>query len=129
MGKLSTSILQDGNKNTTIQICGLVDSDDSPGILEVLVFGNLMGAPKGMKLEAMIFAIQEKMGLHLWWTMHDGSRRYVITLESRGRFDFEALQGLQSPEGVKGLAVSIFGFEKTKGQMGLMILLDMDKKA
>jgi hypothetical protein len=124
MKKLNTSIVQDGSKNTILQISGIVDSP--PSLTEVLVFGNLRQPFSSLKIQAITFMIQEKMGCHLFWTMRDGSHVYMVTLESRGRADFESATGLRMPEDSKGVAMSIFKWEK-ETPMGLMILIDMDK--
>lgn len=127
MSKLNTSIVQDGSKNTILQISGIVDSQ--PSLMEVLVFGNLMQPTQGfrsIKVQAVTFLIQEKMGLHLFWTMLDGSHAYMCTFESRGRADFESAGGLRMPEDASGIAMNIFGWPKDS-KMGLLLLIDMDK--
>src|ERR1700679_3754655 len=76
-----------GSRNVSVQISGSLPK----GMFELVKFEHL-----GLKLTSLLFLIQEKAGLYLWWDKDD----LILPLESRGAFKFDT--GLKAPEGWDG---------------------------
>lgn len=118
----------DGGKNCHVTITGQQTGNLSPPV-PILFFATLTDSPKGVRLDAVQFAIQEKMGFNLWWIMPEekGIKAYklILPLESRGGFDFEKIKPLVSPVGALGLALT--AFKVTEKDMSFMLMLDMTK--
>jgi hypothetical protein len=119
----------DGGKNCHVTITGQL-SEPFPSPALVLVFNDLSGPPKAMRLDGIQFAIQEKMGFNLWWVMPpEGevpSYRLLMPIESRGGFDFEKIKPVSSPEGATGIALT--SFKVTEKDMSYLIMLDLTKQ-
>ena len=122
---VSTKIVIDGGKNSVVTLSGSLREDiASPSL--VLKFEDLAMKPKSVRIDAVVFAIQEKMGVVLWWEL-DKERELILPLESRGRFNFEEIQGLHSPkEGVLGISMSTFEWKAPVKHF--LIMLDLTKQ-
>ncbi len=59
---------------------------------------------KGLKIESVLFALQEKMGLLLWWD--EACEDLILPLESRGFFQFCLSNSLSKGLGRDGLVDS-----------------------
>jgi hypothetical protein len=106
-----------------VKISGYLD-EDLP-LTKVFMFEELSPIPKSIRIDSVIFAIQEKAGFNLWWVGgEEGEKRLILPLESRGFFNFEGMQSLQSHE-AKGIAIEAFNVTGTKT---FLILLDMVKQ-
>lgn len=120
----SRDIRLDGAKNVAVALSGTLFKDLAP--TEFLLFNELSLSPRAVRIESVVFAIQEKMGFNLLWKMEGGQWRLILPLESRGRLDFESpMQGIHSPEGAIGLGISSFlcVLEKT-----FLVMLDLTKQ-
>ena len=73
-------------RNLTLQVTGiLAPGDDLKG--QLFSISDLARPEmKGLKIESVLFALQEKMGLLLWWD--EGTSDLILPLESRGFFSF-----------------------------------------
>jgi len=112
----------DGPKNAAIVMSGIFKKDFP--ISDVFLFSDLNPEPKAIRIEAIVFAIQEKMGFQLYWKTPRGYE-IIMPLESRGYFNFETMQGYHSPRDATGFAMSSFGCDKEKS---FCIFLDITKQ-
>ena len=71
-------------KNITVQVTGVLDEE--LGLTAILDVRKLAHPAEGVRLDGVIWLIQEKMGINLWW----GEGELLLPLESRGatRFDY-----------------------------------------
>ncbi len=121
---MKVKIGSDGQKTCLVTITGQLSkafSEPEP----ILFFKDLQHTPKGLRLDGLQFSIQEKMGFNLWWLMVEGSPELIMPLESRGGYDFEKIQSINSPERAVGLALS--SFKITEPKMSFLIMLDFTK--
>ena len=106
--------------NCLVKISGWLDKDMP--LTKIFMFDELSPIPKAMRIDSLVFAIQEKAGFNLWWVEGEGSeKRLILPLESRGFFNFEGMQSLQSKHAI-GIAMESFNVSSTKT---FLILLDM----
>jgi hypothetical protein len=127
---MEIKIGSDGGKSCQIIITGEL-SEDLPRPEPVLFFKDLSHKPESLRLDGIQFAIQEKMGLKLWWIMDDSteditSLKLLMPLESRGGYDFEKIIPVSSPDGASGLALT--SFKVTEPRMSFFLMLDMSKQ-
>jgi hypothetical protein len=126
---MEITIGADGGKNCHVTIAGQMD-----GLLAspapIVSFKDLKDSPTKLRIDGVQFAIQEKMGINLWWIMpaEEGipAYRLIMPLESRGGFDFEKIKPLSSPEGSLGIALTVF--KVSEQRMGFLLMLDMTKQ-
>lgn len=104
-----------GSRNVSIQISGFVKADDE----DIFELANL--EHRGLKVTSVVFLIQEKAGLFLWW---DKDRNeLILPLESRGAFRFDT--GLKCPDDWDGkIWAESFKVDEDKA---FLLLLDFDK--
>ena len=107
--------------NCLVKISGWLEKDMP--YTKVFMFDELAPVPKAMRIDSLVFAIQEKAGFNLWWVEGESAaeKRLILPLESRGFFNFEGMQSLQSGK-AKGIAIEAFNITSTKT---FLILLDM----
>ncbi len=75
----------------------------------------------GLKMTSILFLVQEKAGLLLWWS--EKRDNLILPVESRGAFRFDV--GLRPPEDWDGtIWASTFKVDEPKG---FLLLLDFDK--
>lgn len=122
---MKITIGADGGKNCHITLSGTMELALSTPV-PIVLFRELAGAPKKLRIDAIQFAIQEKMGFNLWWLMTDGSSEIILPLESRGGFDFEKIKPLSSPEFSIGIGYSTF--KVNEPSMNYLIMLDLTKQ-
>ena len=119
---ISFTVNADGPKNAAVVLAGVLKKDFS--VSDVFSFMDLNPVPKAIRIEAVVFAIQEKMGFNLYWKT-PGGYEIIMPLESRGYFNFETMQGYHSPRDATGLAMSSFG---CVGEKSFCIFLDITKQ-
>ena len=105
--------------NCLVKVSGWLDEDI--GLTKILSFDELSPIPKAIRLDSIVFAIQEKAGFNLWWVGEEGEKRLILPLESRGYFNFEGMGSLQSKHAT-GIAMESFNVASTKT---FLILLDL----
>lgn len=66
----------DGSKNLVLQVVGVLEKDLTRQVL--------YKSSRRLRLDSVLFAVQEKAGLLLWW----GKDKLILPLESRGYFSF-----------------------------------------
>lgn len=109
--------------NCFVKISGQLE-EDIP-LTKVFAFDKLSPVPRAMRIDGVVFVIQEKAGFNLWWVGgEDDEKRLILPLESRGYFNFEGMQSLQSKD-AKGIAIESFNVAAPKT---FLILLDMVKQ-
>jgi len=73
----STVKIHDSNKNLKATITGIIDPEDETSLV-VLDLRKLAGAPVGIRLDSIVWLIEEKAGLRLYW-----GDTLIIPMESR----------------------------------------------
>lgn len=122
--KLLIEFPSDGRKNVIIKVSGFLM--ETLEWTDVLTFEKLAEAPKKLKVQSVIYMIQEKMGLYLWWRLGEKIYSPIFPLESRGKVDFDGMQGVNSPEGAVGISIS--SFNQIEVPKAFLLMLDMDKQ-
>jgi hypothetical protein len=122
---MDITIGADGGKNCHVTIQGQMRKVPTAPV-PIVVFSELAGAPKKLRIDGVQFAIQEKMGFNLFWIMGEVDFKIILPLESRGGFDFEKTKPLSSPDGALGIA--LMPFNLSQPPMGYLIQLDMTKQ-
>ena len=125
---ISTRITNDTNKNCKVQIYGWIGADipdDKPVV--ALDLEKLRDTPKNIRIDALWWLIEEKMGLRLWWKPGD----FLLPLESRNSIRFDSpmySRELAPPEWDRKLWLSSHdaGSNTTKSKY-FRIALDMEK--
>lgn len=113
----------DGHKGCLATISGFITSESK--FEPILYFDKLLNKPPRLRLDAVTFAIQEKMGFNLWWTAKDKSDwQLIMPLESRGYFDFEKAGFIYSPPEAIGVCIEPFNLART---MSFLLILDFTK--
>lgn len=123
MDELRIEMNADGAKNTILHVSGIL-TEDLPQT-DIVSFSMLAGNPKKLKIEAFVFAIQEKMGFYLWWRSGN-DYTLILPLESRGGLGFEGMQCLHSPAGAEAIAASSFNWA-APGK-AFLLMLDITKQ-
>lgn len=121
---MKIKIGSDGGNSCRFTLSGEL-SKIVPKPLPILSFANLSLKPRGLKLDAVQFAIQEKAGFKFWWALPDNKYEFLLVLESRGGFDFEKINSIASPPEAIGLAFT--AFKITEADMGYVIMMDFSK--
>ena len=95
-------------KNISLQIMGIVTEDFGPQV--IFDIGKADPPMSGIRLDGILFAIQEKLGLLLWWD--EEMTELILPLESRGAFRFDGglLHKLGSHPWSGRIYLSSFGF-------------------
>ncbi len=122
MNEISVKVVGEGHKNCTLQVSGILFKEITN--FQILKFADLSHDATGVKLESVLFAIQEKAGLFLNWTKGKETS-LILPLESRGVFNFEGMQCINSPEATDGISISAFGVPTPKA---FLLMLDMGKQ-
>ena|SRR5215468_10508271 len=128
---MQTQIMKDGQKNFSVFIKGITKGDFSPTpILDISKISAPATGWKGLRLDAAVWAIQEKMGMNLWWNNPESETDLVFPLESRNSMRLD--EGIPSPriaDGWRGiLYLSSFRTLEVPGPKTFFILLDFDKQ-
>lgn len=120
--------VRDSTKNLIVQVSGFVEADTGPKCILDLDSPSIL-APKegwkGLRLDAAVWALQEKMGFLLSWDTTDEGM--CLVLESRNSMRFD--QGVHSPRVRDGwekmLYLSAFKVDERKA---FFLILDFDKQ-
>jgi hypothetical protein len=97
----------DSPKNLTVQVTGILH-EDLP-LTPLFNVKELAPPARSIRIDSVLFLLQEKMGLLLWWS--EGN--LALPLESRGAFSFNS--PLRPPEDWEGVMyVSSFKVDSTK---------------
>jgi hypothetical protein len=104
----------DGGRNASFEVSGFLEKSLGDKVFLLCELG------AKVRFTNILFAIQEKAGLYLWWDK--AKKNLVLPLESRGNFK---LDGVQSPEDWDfKLWASAFNVDQPKG---FLLILDFDK--
>jgi len=115
-----------GQRNVSAQISGLLKvpgfrTVNATKIAEEKVFKLVSFEHRGLKMTSIVFLVQEKAGLLLWW--NEARENLILPVESRGAFRFDV--GLMPPEGWDGaIWATPFKVDEPKG---FLLLLDFDR--
>jgi|SRR6185437_290910 len=108
-------VLADGARNHTIQFSGIMEKNvfDPKELMK-------WDRPYPPKIGSVLWLIQEKMGIHLWWDKETP----LFPMESRNSMRFDT--ALQPPDGWKGVFYyDTFGVVDSPKHF--MFILDIDK--
>jgi hypothetical protein len=95
---------------------------------EPVLFFRDLNPPIPLRLDGVQFAIQEKMGINLWWIVSEAKPMglmLILPLESRGAFDFEKISPIRPPD--KALGVAMTAFKVSEPKMNFLVMLDFTK--
>lgn len=124
---MDIKVVAGGQNSLVVQVTGILTKDLSQPVT-ILDMAKVEGA-KRLRLDSMVFAVQEKLGCLFWWKMKEQDEPVLmLPVESRGRFDWEAIRGLHTPDGeLEAVRMSTFGF--TPPWKALTIMLDFTKQS
>lgn len=111
--------LQDSNKNVKVVVSGFIDPERDPSELVILDLDKLEGNPKGIRLDSIIWVVEEKATLYLCW-----GDQVIMPVESRNSIRFDT--PLNSPKEVRQIRVSCR--KAMPFSCAFFLLLDMDKQ-
>lgn len=112
MSQVEIIRVTDGHNATIVSASGILTKEDES--FDLVHWAELKPVPVKARLESAAFGIQEKAGVLLWWKMPDGKNRLILPLESRGKLDFEGLQGIHAPPTSLGICMTTFGVPSPK---------------
>lgn len=126
--------IKEGEKNFSVLIKGMTTDDFSPvPIIDLKGFRPPTSGWKGIRLDSAVWAIQEKLGLYLWWEKGKKETDLILPLESRNGMRFD--EGIPSPrvtaDGGWGKQIWLSSFNTNiapAGQKSFVLLLDFDKQ-
>ena len=125
-------IIKEGEKNFSILVKGMVHADFlAVPILDLAKVKPPREGWKGLRLDSAVWAIQEKLGLYLWWDKPDGEKTLALVMESRNGLRYD--EGILSPRKQDGwngiLYLSSFNCDSpAKGVKAYSVVLDFDKQ-
>jgi hypothetical protein len=113
--------LQDSHKNVKVTVSGFLDPGTDDSYLTVLNMDELSGNPKGVRLDNLLWVIEEKATLYLCW-----GERVIMPMESRNAIRFDA--PLNSPSDVR--EIKVFCRKSVAGSLAgaFFLVLDLDKQ-
>ena len=124
--------IKEGEKNFSVMVKGFTrDVFKRVPIIEIEKFKPPTSGWKGVRLDSIAWAIQEKMGMYLWWEDDDKETSLILPLESRNGMRYD--EGIPSPRIDKGWTKRIWlsSFNTNIAPMGIksfFLLLDFDKQ-
>jgi hypothetical protein len=121
---LMVKVLHEGGKHAAVRVSGFLSGDTEMTLISV---GDLSHQPRSLRIDTIHYAIQEKAGIHLLWAMKGTKEpELILTLESRGKFDFSEFGGLTAPKDWEGkLILRAFNVDKPKA---VFFVLQMEKQ-
>lgn len=123
MNSLRCRVTYDAERNLVLQVQGALSGDISEPEC-ILRLSDLKTPTKGIRLESVVYAFQEKLGCILHWKV-GGEFEDLLPLEARGNLDFETRQGFHSPKDVEGLYMTTYG---CGDKSHLFLLFDISKQ-
>ncbi len=96
--KFKAKLTADGERNASVQISGMLEEPRSCEYSGLKEFNKAKTGDKafklcefknhGLGLTDILFLVQEKAGLYLWWD--EGKSNLILPIESRGAFRFDS---------------------------------------
>jgi hypothetical protein len=114
---LRISRVAGGQRNVTLHVTGVLTKGDLP--LTPIDLGD-----QGLKLTSLVWLVQEKLGLCLWWD----KETELLPMESRNSVRFDT--SLKPPEGWDGklwLSSFNFSFGPSVAKKVFFVVLDFDR--
>jgi hypothetical protein len=124
--------IKEGEKNFSVSVTGFTRDDfKRVPIIDIEKFKAPTSGWKGVRLDSITWAIQEKMGMYLRWEDDDKETSLILPLESRNSMRFD--EGIPSPRINEGWTKRIWlsGFNTNiapAGAKSFFLLLDFDKQ-
>jgi hypothetical protein len=124
--------IKEGEKNFSVMVKGFTRDDfKRVPVIDIEKFKPPTSGWKGVRLDSIAWAIQEKMGMYLWWEDEDKESSLILPLESRNGMRYD--EGVPSPRikdgWTKRIWLSSFNTNiAPAGVKSFFILLDFDKQ-
>lgn len=99
---MDKEILTNGGHGTVLSIKGNIFGTEL-AVTDLFSFEELKA--KGLRLDSVVYALSGKMEILLWWKL-EKDYSIMLPLATRGRLDWEAVTGLNSPKDATGIAIS-----------------------
>ena len=123
MSALKVDVLKTGVKNLVFSVKSPSPLTKDLSLTDVITLSELSHPCGAVRFESVVYAIQEKMGVEVWWKVGEDRYEYALTLESRGKFTFD---GEYSSGPILGIALCTFGAVPPGKKFYL--LFDMEKQ-
>jgi hypothetical protein len=128
MSGLGVKVNHSGTKHATVEISGFLTGNTA---MNLFSRNSLDPRPKSLRIDAITYSLQDKLGIYLCWGMPGEEEPHlIIPLESRGKFDFSATGGLKPPKDWDGMVIlQSFNFEQppVSNRKAVLILLEMER--
>jgi len=122
---IKSSIVHNGARTAVVKIIGILDGKDLERT-NVINLAELGTKIKGVRIDTLKFAVEEKLTLLLWWEGKD-PEQFICPLAGRGLFDFEAFGGEHSRNDGKGSGNIQLSTTGCEGKKHFALWLDMMK--
>ena len=134
---LTTRILENGSRNAKVLVTGLIQADLPP----VKVFGLEDLQATALKIEGIVWVIQEKLGLRMWWGIGEAQAsgiplltdaNLIFVMESRNAVRLD--HGLDSPRRSEKWDKTVwmdsfnFGAAPTEKTKAFTLIIYLDKQ-
>ena len=114
--------VHDSTKNVKVIVRGFISpDDDQSGKCEVLHLDQLKDKPRGLRLDSIVWLIEEKAGLRLYW-----GDDFLLPMESRNSMRFDT--PLSSPQKNWKRTIMLEAVKTESVSKAFFLLLDMDKQ-
>lgn len=113
--------IQDGGKNVKIIVSGFIEPELDESVLLLLDLNKLSGNPRGIRLDSIVWVIEEKALLYLCW-----GERVLMPMESRNSVRFDT--PLNSPPDIREIRVYCRRPAASPSAAAFFLLLDLDKQ-
>jgi hypothetical protein len=90
---ITSSVVNDGAKNTVFLVSGTIVSEDD-STFDIIDTARLQGIPNNMKVDTLVFSVES--GLKLFLKYRDSP--FIIPLEGRSKIQLEEFGGLLGKE-------------------------------
>lgn len=125
---MHVKITKDGEKNLTVLIKGIITEDfGRTPIVDLAKLKQPYEGLKGIRLDSVVWVIQEKLGLTLWWD-ESGEDSMAMPMESRNSMRFD--EGVESPRIREGWPGKLWlsSFNCNGGPKKFLVILQFDKQ-
>lgn len=124
--------IKEGEKNISVMVKGFTGASfPATSILDLTKIKSPTSGWKGLRLDSLTWALEEKMSMYLQWEEKWEESSLILPLESRNSMRFD--EGIPSPRVADGWGKQVwlnaFNVDKpVTGRKGYFILLDFDKQ-
>lgn len=116
-------IVYDGEKNSVVEFAGYECVKSGRIVLPFNLFSH---NPKSLRLDAVIFSFAEDCHAQLWWATEE-TELPLVPLSGRGMLDLDKIRPLQSPDGLKYIAIDLWSRQADYDIVSYLIVLNLEK--